>query len=95
MVWKTLDALPGNLVAGPGKPATGYLVFLRRFPKYGIANLSLSLRSSNGDTGVIPMEIEIINPDDKTNTGIFETVEKDEKRKNTGMFDEEEADSAE
>ena len=74
---KALDALPGNLVASPGKPAKGYLVFLRRFPKSGTAELSLALKSANGDTGSIPISIEIpdLNKDKNAevqeNTGIF------------------------
>ncbi len=77
MTYKTYDALPGNLVAKPGEPAKGYLVFLRRFPTSGTAELSLALKSANGDTGSIPISIEIpdLNKNKKTevqeNTGIF------------------------
>ena len=83
MVYKTKKALPGNLVARPGEPARGYLVFLRRFPKAGTAELSLALKSSNGDTGTIPISIVIpdLHKDEhaevRDNTGIFEDIEEE------------------
>lgn len=84
MVRKTNKALPGNLVAKPGQPAEGYLVFLRRFPKAGTAELSLAVKASNGDTGTIPISIEIPdfskdkNAEVQENTGIFEETPEDQ-----------------
>ena len=84
MMNKTYNALPGNLVARPGEPAKGYLVFLRRFPESGTAELSLAFKASNGDTGAIPLTIEIPDMTDKDknaeiqeNTGIFDETEQD------------------
>lgn len=94
LVNRTRDALPGNLIARPGEPAEGYLVFLRRFPKSGTAQLSLALRTPEGDSGTVNMDIVI--PDTrKKNTGIFaggkspEEAEDDEARENTGIFSDE------
>ena len=94
LVNRTRDALPGNLIARPGEPAEGYLVFLRRFPKSGTAQLSLALRTPEGDSGTVNMDIVI--PDTrKKNTGIFaggkspEEAQDDEARGNTGIFSDE------
>jgi hypothetical protein len=81
---KTQKALPGNIVARPGIPASGYLVFLNKFPKGGTAVLSLAMEASNGDTGVIPLRVEIPEPG-KKNTGIFAKPET-EKPSSSGIF---------
>ena len=91
--YKARKALPGNLTAGPGKPAEGYLVFLRRFPKSGTARLKLALRTAEGDRGTVKMDIVI--PDTrKNNTGIFAGRQnqdkpqdsKEEPEEDTGIF---------
>ena len=83
LVNRARDALPGNLIAKPGKPAEGYLVFLRRFPKSGTARLNLALRTPDGDRGTVEMDIVI--PDTrKNNTGIFGGRENQEKPEGTG-----------
>lgn len=88
------DALPGNLKARPGEPASGYLVFLNRFPKYGVVHLSLLLRASNGDTGTVSIRVEIEEPGKpRKSTGIFAPEEGD-KPENTGIFGSSEEASA-
>ena len=86
MMLKTRKALPGNLTAKPGTAASGYLVFLDRFPKSGTAVLSLALKASNGDTGVIPLRITFSAPGDAP-TGIFARPEA-KPQGNSGIFSE-------
>ncbi len=85
MEQKTRKALPGNLLARPGAPASGYLVFLHNFPKSGTAVLSLFLRASNGDTGVVPLRVEIPEPGRKS-TGIFARQEPAPAPPEAGIF---------
>jgi hypothetical protein len=69
---KSREALPGDLKAGPGTPASGYLVFLHNFPKSGVAILSLTLRASNGDEDLVEVRIPIGEAGKgASSTGIF------------------------
>ena len=77
LVFKSNKALPGDLRASPGKPASGYLVFLGYFPKGGTAVLSLAMRSSAGDAGDVKLRVELPDLDKKKATGIFSQTAKE------------------